>query len=519
MKEKISPYIPGLILLLIGLVIGLLTYKDYGMGWDEPYQRGPGILNYNYAFHGNPELFQKETDNHGAGFELFLLFFEKGLGLKDSRDIYMNRHIITNVFFLLSAFAGYVLVLRLFKNDRFLASLGFILFAFTPRLYAHSFFNSKDIPFYCMLLITLALSRAAFDRQKPWLFLLAGLAAGYGTSIRIMGIMLLLFIGIFLLIDVFDALKKKEKVNQILVNLGVFAGSFVFALYISWPYLWRKPLHNFVASFSAMSHYKWANETLINGKMVVATHLSWTYIPIWFVVTTPLLWLVAGFAGIGWLVYQMSGSFRPFLSNTRERNFLLYLLCFFVPVISVIVLHSVMYDDWRHLFFIYPPFVLLALYFLHVLLQKKYKVVVQALCGIQVAALLLFMVRNHPFHHIYFNELVSHEDEYLRRNYELDYWGCSFKQALDHIVETDSRKDIKVCSNLSAYIENNTLMLLPEDRARVRFTAPDSADYFITNYRGHPDDYPGANIDFSISVQNSSIVQIFKLRNINYMLH
>ncbi|MCW3121872.1 MAG: phospholipid carrier-dependent glycosyltransferase [Flavipsychrobacter sp.] len=511
MKEKIMPYLPGIILLVLGIIVSLLTYQDYGIGWDEPYQRGPGLLSYNYMFHGNPELFLKETDNHGAGFELFLLFFEKGLGITDTRDIYMNRHLVTNIVYLLSAFAGYVLVLKMFKNN-ILPSLGFIILAFTPRLYAHSFFNSKDVPFMCMILVTLAVARAAFDNRKVWLYLIMGLVCGYATSIRIMGVMLFSFLLLFLLIDLFTAISNKEKPLKPVLNTVLFTIGFCFSLYISWPYLWPKPIHNFVESFRALSHFKWGATTLISGKMVTATSLPWTYIPQWFLITTPVLWLIAGFAGIGLVIYNFSKTPMQYLRNTPERNLLLYVLCFFVPVLSVIVLHSVVYDDWRHVFFIYPPFILLALYFINRFMQAKYKMIVQGVCALQVAMLVFFMVKDHPFQQLYFNELVSHEDEYLRRNYELDYWGLSFKQALDHITEMDNRKDINVCSNLSAYIENNTLGLRPEDRKRVHFTPPDQADYFITNYRGHPEDYDGVNVDYSISVLNSTVLQIFKLR-------
>ena len=141
--------------------------------------------------------------------------------------------------------------------------------------------------------------------------------------------------------------------------------------------------------------------------------------------------------------------------------------------------------------------------------------VVQGICALQVLSVSYFMVKNHPFHQVYFNELVSHEDEYLRKNYEMDYWGCSFKQALDHILDEDPRKNIKICCNLYAYLESNILLLHEEDRKRIQFVPPAEADYFITNFRSHPDDYPGTNSEYTITVLNSSVLQIFRLRNID----
>jgi len=515
MKEKLSPYLPGIVLFVIALIIGIVTYQDYGVAWDEPLQRGPGILSYNYMFHGNPGLFQKETDNHGAGFELLLLFFEKGLHLTDTRDVYMNRHIVTHIFFLLSAFAGYVLVLRLF-NNKWLASLGFILLAFMPRLYAHSFFNSKDIPFMCMILITLVVCRSAFEKNKPWLFLLTGVLCGYATSIRIMGIMLCSFLLIFLLIDLITAIRNKEQPLKPLLNVLLYIVGFCVFVYLPWPYLWRQPIYHFIESIKAMSHFKWGATTLINGKMETATNLPWTYFFTWFFITTPVLWLITGVCGIGYAIYGISRRPMVYFKNTPERNYLLYLLCFFVPILSVIVLHSVVYDDWRHLFFVWPPFVLLALYFINKFIQGKYKMVVLGVCGVQILMVGYFMMKNHPFHQIYFNELVSHEDEYLRKNYELDYWGCSFKQALEHLLEADPRKKIKVCTNLSAYYESNILGMKEEDKRRLEFVPPDQADYFITNFRGHSEDYQGATVDYSLSVLNSTIIEVIRMRNIDF---
>ena len=87
-NAKLSQFLPGIILFVLALVISLATYKDYGMGWDEPAQRDPGVMSWNYIYHGNKQLFTSPSDNHGAGYELLLVFIEKGLRLKDYKAIY-----------------------------------------------------------------------------------------------------------------------------------------------------------------------------------------------------------------------------------------------------------------------------------------------------------------------------------------------------------------------------------------------------------------------------------------------
>ncbi len=126
------------------------------------------------------------------------------------------------------------------------------------------------------------------------------------------------------------------------------------------------------------------------------------------------------------------------------------------------------------------------------------------------------MIKYHPFQQVYFNELVSHNDEYLRENYELEYWGASFKQALDHLVAIKGKTDtIRVACNYNDPCTNNLMILKPEDRKRVLVYCDVSmmskADYFITNFRGHPEDYPSKNIEYSEKVLNSTILCVFRL--------
>ncbi len=239
MKKRLSDYFPGVVLFLIALFIGMLTYQDYGISWDEPIQRLPGVQSYNYIFHGDKELLTAPNDYHGPAFEIVLVFFEKGLHLTDTRDIFLMRHIVTHIFFLVSALFAYVLIFRLFKGNKFLASIGFIILVMSPRIYAHSFFNSKDVPFLSMMLITLTVCQAAFDKNRSGPFILLGLACGYTTSIRIMGVMLFGLILIMLITDVIVNSIQKTKQTKTILNLLLFVAGFCFSLYISWPYMAR----------------------------------------------------------------------------------------------------------------------------------------------------------------------------------------------------------------------------------------------------------------------------------------
>jgi hypothetical protein len=372
-----------------------------------------------------------------------------------------------------------------------------------------------------MVTITLALTNLAFDKNKIALYILLGAVAGYTTSIRVMGVMPFVFIMAMLIADYLAAAKlgataKKEKLTHV---LG-FALTFPVVLYLSWPYLWLNPFGNFMESYNLMSHYQWDGQVLINGVYERAVDLPSGYFPNWFAISVPILWLLAGIAGGVFIGLDLFKKPKSFLVNGPERNFLLLFLCFVMPVFAVIKLHSVIYDDWRHLYFTYPAFAMLALYLMVRFYNAKTRFVMIGLAAIQMVMVGYFMVNNHPFQQVYFNELVSKESEYLRANFELDYWGCSFKDGLEYIAKNDKSPKLKINGNFQDPISHNLLILDPKDRARFEYVDFAQATYFLTNFRGHPEDYPSADkpskdIDYNITVLNSSILRVYNLKKIN----
>jgi Dolichyl-phosphate-mannose-protein mannosyltransferase len=509
-KSFVTSYWPGAILLVASVLIAWFCFKDYGISWDEPIQREMGEVSYNYAFNGDKGLLTYGDQSHGVAFEMPLIFIERKLHITDTRKIYLMRHLATHLFFLLSVFCGYILALRLFKNQ-FIACLGFILLAFNPRIYAHSYFNTKDIPFLSALIIVFLVSQVAFEKNRTWWYVLLGIVTAYATSIRAMGIMIALCISLFFIADMLNAFSKKEKTTAILRNFAAFILVFCGFLYATWPILWSAPFHYFKEEFVSLSHILWHGYVLLDGVVYAGDKLPWFYVPLWFCVTIPVLWLIAGFAG----TLLIAGSFirKPatLLLNTPMRNYLLYGICFVVPAVAVIVLHSVNYDDWRHVYFIYPAFVMLVLFAINKFMTGKLKYIIGSACLLQVGLTSYFMVSAHPFQQVYFNELVSHKDEFLRYHYDLEYWGCADKQALEYIAAHDTANPIKVWLSLNPVVNN--LMILPE-ATRNRFLLVDSAGgptYFMTNFRNHGNDYNYPNVFYEIKVQNSTILRVYKL--------
>lgn len=509
MRTTIHNYAPGIVLFALAIILSLFFYKDYGVAWDEFTQREIGEINYRFVTENDPALHTYENKDYGPGFELPLYYLEKLLKLEDTRDILLMRHLATHLFFLCACFAGYILAFHLFRN-RVIASLGFLMFVFHPRLYAHSFFNSKDLPFLSMFLISLAVCQVAFDTKKWYWYLLAGIVTGFTTGLRVPGVILAGIICFFLLLDIGIALYARKKVGFEFIQLLIFAAGFSFALYVSFPRLWAAPVTGFIEMFHSFSHYQWEKPLLLHGVSVLSTQLPWYYLPLWFGITMPLVWLFGGLLAILLMAISFLKAPMRFLANTRERNFLIYAACFLLPVVSIIYLKSIIYDDWRHVYFIYAPFVLLVLYALHRLYQGIGKMIVLSLFAIQFAAILFFMIKSHPHEQVYFNELVSHQPESLRMNYELDYWGCSARQGLEYILAHDTSAKIKINSIITLTI-NNMRILRARDRDRIEFTGIENANYFLTNFRFHAGDYSYPEVFYEIKVANSTIMRVYNL--------
>ncbi len=184
------------------------------------------------------------------------------------------------------------------------------------------------------------------------------------------------------------------------------------------------------------------------------------------------------------------------------------------PALAAILLHSTLYDSWRHLFFIYPSFILIAIYGLHRLIRTKFIYIAFPALFLTFASSLIFIVNNHPFQQVYFNHLVDTKTpEYLRSRYELDYWGSSYRQSYEYLLSHDRSEVINVAVQNEPGLYNLGI-LTAEQYKRIRLTDVKDADYFITNYRWHPQEYTEFRGKewHSFKVEGNSINTIFKLK-------
>ena len=88
-------------------------------------------------------------------FEIFLILIVEILfGLNEFSEIFYLRHLITNLFFLISLICFYLISLEIFKSKYF-AYLSVIILYSSPRIFADSFYNDKDLVFLSFFIISI----------------------------------------------------------------------------------------------------------------------------------------------------------------------------------------------------------------------------------------------------------------------------------------------------------------------------------------------------------------------------
>ncbi len=513
------------VVLSLFLLAGLVVLDDYGVSWDEPLQRNIAILNVDYISGKSDDLFFKPLDKtYGVAFELPLLLVERVLGLEDTRTIYLSRHLLTHLFFLLGGVCCYLLAMRLF-NNRILALAAMLLFLLHPRLYAHSFFNSKDIPFFSMFMISLLLIHRTFARDTVRAFLLCGAAVAVLINLRVMGVMLWIAVVGMRGLDLLYAEGKQERI-RVLKTLMSFVGGGVLTLYAIWPYLWEDPLGRLAEAITIASRFPRESIELFRGELVHSTDLPWEYLPTWFLITTPWVTLLLGLAGMIVVGYRGLTQPRKIVRNTQLRFQWLLLACFVLTILAVIVLKPTLYNGWRHMYFIYAPFCLLAtfgLYQLVSLFKKKYwGIGIYALTGIGLIIVVIEMAQIHPYQQLYFNALVDrHTPEYLNTQYQTEYWGTSYRQGMEYLLERDPNSPIRIYGRQSGkLIKLNKAILPVAERQRFVFSYSHTDIYFSRRYRHQTWQEKGLPKAleplYTVKVYNNTILAIYTL-NLDFL--
>ena len=480
LAKALAPHWHALLALALFLVAGLAVLDDYGITGDEitRAQRAAGVWAFlagaNDAFASAQEgnILPSNVWIYGPSFELALLFVERSFGIEGSRSAYLSQHLLIHLSFLTGGLFVYLLARRLSGNS-LVSLLAMLIFLLHPRLYAHSFFNGKDIPFLVAFVVALYLAHRAFRRDTLLTFVLLGVAAGALINLRVMGLVLFAAIPALRALDFVFASGWAER-KRILLTTGAFVWAASLAFFTSLPYLWADPVGRAVDWWTTLSAHPYKPREFFRGALGQSVEFP-EYASVWFSITTPPFALLLGLVGAALILFRAVKAPRGALRNTRLRFGLLLAGCFTLPILAVVLLDVNIYHGWRHVYFLWAPFSLLAAWGLHrlagTLSAQRRRAALYGAAGVGLAATLASMALVHPNQQVYFNALVDRvAPERLRTQYEMDYWRHPMLQALLWLSDNADllpNKEAPVARTGDALTLENAAFLPDAARARI----------------------------------------------------
>ncbi len=467
----------ALLALALFLIAGLAVLDDYGVTADEPWQRSIGLDSLRYLRGDWDALPNDHNKFYGIAFEAPLLFIERAFGLQVDRDVHLARHLLTHLTLLIGGLFAYMLAHRLF-GSRPLAVAAMLLFLLHPRLYAHSFFNSKDIPFLVMFMVALFLTHWAFKRDGVAAFALLGAAVGLLINLRVMGVVLPAAVLALRALDLAFAQEWAER-KRILVTTGVFALAGALTIYAILPYLWSDPIGRAAEWWATLSNHPNKPTDLFRGTLYRSDDFPIEYLPVWFSISSPPFALLLGAAGAGCVLLRGARSPRKALRSGGLRFALLLVACFALPALAVMLPGGNIYNGWRQMYFLWAPFALLAVFGLHRLagaLGARARMAVYGAAGAGFAATVISMALIHPNEDVYFNLLTDRvAPGHLRSQYPVAYWDHTIRQGLEWVVMRSAQSSggpSPTTANGPFWVIENALVLPESARERLASAAP-----------------------------------------------
>ena len=475
--RALAPHWPALLALALFLVAGLAVLDDYGVTDDEFHSRG--IVQTNLRFLANDDIaafirgfhIDRTADKfYGIAFEAPLFLTDRAFALDDGRAIIVSRHLLSRVVYLVGGLFAYLLAYRLFRS-RLLAVAALLLLLLHPRLYAHSFFNSKDIPFLVAFIIALYLAHRAFKKDTLLSFALLGVGVGVAVNLRIIGVVLLAVVPALRALDLAFAPSRRER-KRVLLSTGAFVLMSLLTIYALLPYLWADPLGRAVEWWTTLSDHPYEPDQLFRGLHRRTAGIP-EYIPVWFSITSPPFALLLGLVGTVAVLLGAVRSPRIAIRSGRLRFGLLLIGCVAAPVAAVILLNANIYDGWRQMHFAWAPFSLIGMFGMaaltRALARSRLRAAVYGAAVVGVAATALSTTLIHPNQQAYFNALVDRvTPERLRTQYEMDYWHHPRLQTLEWLSNNaDLLPGKAAITGGSNWEDHNNSIFLP-DAARAR---------------------------------------------------
>ncbi len=430
------------VLTVVAIVAGL-TFRDYGLGWDDyTHAEYADLLlkMFGSGFTDTSALTFANLYMYGGGFDMAAALLHKIVPL----ELFETRRLLGAVVGIIGLAVTWRLARRVGGQVAGLAAL--LLLALCPIYYGHMFMNPKDAPFaVAMIVLMLGLVRLAqeYPSPSPHTVLIVGLGAGLSVGSRILGGLALIYAVIaFLPIWTADVRnhgwrETAHRIGHVLYTLlpGLLLGYLVMGLIWPWSIIDTTNPFKALTYFSHFFEKPW--KELFNGAIVSVPDMPWSYLPTLFALQ--LAEVMLGLLAAGVVLTTMT-LWRPAADPKRKTVLLILTLAALLPLIIAMVKRPALYNGIRHFLFVIPPMAVLAgIGFTAISdwlkdYSRKAQLAFAALFAFGLSLPLTEMIRLHPYQYTHFNHIAgtvrAADDRYM-----LDYWGLALKQASEGLRE------------------------------------------------------------------------------------
>jgi hypothetical protein len=436
--ERLCDELAILALTLVAIAAGL-TFRDYGLGWDDyTHAEYADLLlrMYGSGFKDVGALSFANLYMYGGGFDMAAALLHRVIPL----ELFETRRLLGAFVGLIGLAVTWRLARRVGGPMAGIAAL--LLLVLCPTFYGHMFMNPKDAPFaVAMVILMLGLVRLAeeYPQPSPRTILIVGLGAGLSIGSRILGGLALLYaiLGFVpLLLQELRTSGLREAIRRFLhvvyvLTPGLILGYLIMALI--WPWSIMEPANPFRALtyFSVFFEKPW--KEMFDGALVSVPDMPWSYLPTLFALQLPEVLLGLLIAGVGGALVSLT---RAEVSARRKTILLMLTLAATMPLLIAMVKRPALYNGIRHFIFVIPPMTVIAgVAFASGMSwlkenRRRWQPAAIAVFAIGLLLPLAEMVRLHPYQYTHFNYIAGTVRS-ADNLFMLDYWGLALKQASD----------------------------------------------------------------------------------------
>ena len=502
--ERVKSGAAALFFLLLA-VVGLVAGGDYGLPCDETTEQvilEENMLEYAlrlfgedsaparwYQSRGITPISQSIERDHGqCAYYLAAALLPMQQEAPDR--VMVLWHAYTWLWFMLGVAAVYGFC-REAGLSRIAACGGMLLLYLCPRFFAEGHYNSKDMVLMTLFLCTLWLGLRLLKKPGFLRGALFSLAGAMAANTKVVGFFVWGLMGLCAVVLV----TAQRGWNRRMACVAAATAALFIAFYaLLTPAMWSGPMDYLrYLLVNASGFTRWPGVVLFRGmRFEHAVNPLPRYYLIWMMLVTLPLY-VAPLAAVGQLS-ALRRVWRQRAAALRDPVSLALTaasLCWFVPLLFAVLTRPLVYNGWRHFYFVYAGVVLLSAQGLSACMAfLRRRTGEYGMHRVFAAGLCLFfawtawdIAKNHPYQYAYYNRL-GHEN--AQEEMELDYWVVSTRNAMQRLL-TEARDEtlplqISARDDMSLLgLERSHATLSNQEREAIEVTRDENAPYLFSN--------------------------------------